>query len=320
MNSWQLAQQWPFPRHNVFEKELRAAAADWFKARGYATRSRMPYCLKAWSEWTDNIILDEVAAYIENCRTACKLNGEPFPLHKYVHHGLSSQAMAFNLIGPLITRDDMGPLLTLLKQQNIHVPGDVVSACFEYEEREVFNEDRGQPTSIDVVLKNREQVPVVFIEVKLAEKGFGGCSVFANGDCNGRSPLSGNNTCYLQFIDRWYWHLMEKYGFSQMLEDERQCIFVAHYQFFREVLFSLEKGGIFILLSDERSPVFHCSADGAGRGLMPFLLEFVPNDLKDRIASVSIQRFLTILKQSEKHRDWVDPFERKYGLARPAGS
>lgn len=315
MNSRQLSQQWPFPRHKTFEKELRDAAANWFKNQGYPTRSRMPYCLKSWSEWKDNIILDEVAANIESRKADCQRNKKPFPMHKYVHHGLSSQAMTFNLIGPLITRNDFDPLMELMNQGNVNVADDIISASFEYEDRKVFKEDWGQPTSIDVVLKDKRQDPVVFIEVKLVEKEFGGCSVFSNGDCNGHNPLSGENTCYLSFIGRRYWHLVEKYGFSKPLQNERQCPFIAHYQFFREVLFSLEKGGTFILLSDERSPVFHCSTNGARRGLMPFLMKFVPVEFKDRVASVSVQQLIEIIKSSSRHRDWIDQFEQKYGLA-----
>jgi hypothetical protein len=30
--------------------------------------------------------------------------GNNFPLHKYIQHGLNSQALLFNLIGPLLTR------------------------------------------------------------------------------------------------------------------------------------------------------------------------------------------------------------------------
>ena len=315
MNSRRLAQQWPFPRYKKFEKVLQSAATKWFKDKGQPTRPRTPYCLNSWSEWKKNIILDEVATYIENFKTECVRDAKPFPLHKFVHHGLSSQAMTFNLIGPFITRGDLDPLLELLHQENVDVAESVVSASFEYEDRTVFNEDAGQPTSIDVVLKNGNQEPAVFIEVKLAEKEFGGCSVFHNGDCNGSNPLSGKNTCYLKHIGRKYWDLVEKHGLSKRLCNEQQCIFVAHYQFFREFLFSLEKGGTFILLSDERSPVFHCSINGEKRGLMAFLMEFVPDELKNRVASISVQQLTNAIKESNKHSDWIHQFECKYGMA-----
>lgn len=107
---------------------------------------------------------------------------------------------------------------------------------------------------------------------------------------------------------------MDKYKFTDKLQQEKQCIFVAHYQFFREVLFSLEKNGIFLLLSDERSPVFHCELNGINRGLMPFLLTLVPKRLKKKIVSISVQELVGNIKEVGIHNDWVNEFERKYGL------
>ena len=315
MSSRSLAQQWQFPRYKVFERHVRAAASNWFKEKGYIVHSKMPYCLSILNDWKKNIILEEVADYIEKFKNDCEQAGEPFPLHKYIHHGLSSQAMAFNLIGPLVTRNDLDPLLRLLNHGN-GFSVQATSASFEYEDRAVFNEDTGQPTSIDVVLNNEANQPVVFIESKFVEKEFGSCSVFAGGDCSGRNPLIDKNQCFLHFIDRKYWELMEKYGFDVALRDEKQCVFVAHYQFFREVLFSIEKGGIFVLLSDERSPVFHCSVNGSDNGVMPFLTEFVPDQYKSGIISISIQKLVGEIKESVIHQDWIGDFENKYGLKR----
>ena len=186
---------------------------------------------------------------------------------------------------------------------------------FEYEDRSVFNEDTGQPTSVDVVLEDASGNPIVFIESKLAEQEFSGCSVFSNGDCEGRNPVGREETCYLHFIGRRYWKLMTKYGITEGLINERQCLFSAHYQFFREVLLSLEKGGTFVLLSDERSPVFHCKSEKVQRGIMPFLTEFIPAQYRSRIASISIQELIGYLKTNEKHRDWLGEFELKYGMS-----
>ena len=315
MNSRQLAKRWPFPRHKLFEKELRNAATRWFQDRGYPTHSRMSYCLRHWNDWKNNIILLEVSEYIEKTKNECEQKGKPFPLHKYLHHGLSSQAMAFNLIGPLITRNDYEPLIQVIQENGIENGKHIDSAVFEYEDRSVFNEDSGQPTSIDIVLTDSKRTPVFFIESKLVEKEFGGCSVFSEGDCNGENPISNKKQCFLHFIGRKYWELMDKYGFSEILREEKQCVFVAYYQFFREVLFALEKGGVFILLSDERSPVFYCEANGIEKGLMAFLLKFVPSHHANRIASISIQKLVQKIKESKKHNDWIEEFESKYGLA-----
>lgn len=316
MNSRQLAQRWPFPRHKVFEGVLRKAASVWFAEKGFSTHHKMSYCLKKCEDWKNNIILEEVARYIEQYKNGCEAQGKPFPLHKYAHHGLSSQAMAFNLIGPLITRNDYAPLQETLSKQNISSVSEIASALFEYEDRSVFNEDSGQPTSIDIVLKDSSGIPIIFIESKLVEQEFGGCSVFLDGDCDGKNPLSDKERCYLHYIGRKYWKLIEKYGISNSLRYERQCVLVSHYQFFRELLFSLEKGGVLVLLSDERSPVFHCKTDGVQRGLMPFLIEFVPEQLKNRISSISIQSLVENIKKSNRHNDWIEEFEKKYGLTK----
>jgi hypothetical protein len=275
----------------------------------------MSYCLKSLDDWPNNIILDEVAAYIARVKHASEEAGKPFPLHKYVHHGLSSQAMVFNLVGPLITRDDYEPFVRLLAANGVEAEPPIASAVFEYEDRDVFNEDTGQPTSIDIVLQDEAQTPVIFIESKLVERGFGGCSVFAAGDCDGANPVDDKNRCYLHFIGRRYWTLMEKHGFTACLQQERQCVFTAYYQFFRELLFALEKGCVFVLLSDDRSPVFHCAVDGDHRGLMTFLRSFVPPELQPRIVSVSVQALVDAIRASGNHGDWIGAFERKYGLA-----
>lgn len=314
MNSKKLAQEWPFPRHRMFEDQLRRSASAWFEGKQFSTHPKRHYCLKERSDWKKNIILDEVSAYVEQVKSNCEKEGKPFPLHKYVHHGLSSQALVFNLIGPLVTRNDYKPLIRLLEKKNVGNAHQIASATFEYEDRSVFNEDSGQPTSIDIVLRDGEKTPFIFIEGKLVEKEFGGCSVFAGGDCNGANPIANKEQCYLHFIGRSYWDLMDKYGFTYNLRRERQCIFVAHYQFFREVLFSLEKGGIFILLSDERSPVFHCDVKGTNRGLMPFLLTFVPQKLRGRILSISVQELVNEIQAVGNHNDWINEFKRKYGL------
>jgi POLQ-like helicase len=112
MSSRSLANTWPYPRHMAFEKQLRTAAQNWFKNKGYPVRPKMPYLLDSWDNWSRNIILPEVADYVKKER-AERATIKGFPLHKYIHHGLSSQAMLFNLIGPLIVRQDLNPLRLL---------------------------------------------------------------------------------------------------------------------------------------------------------------------------------------------------------------
>ncbi|HPQ35494.1 MAG TPA: hypothetical protein P5200_11690 [Tenuifilaceae bacterium] len=248
-SSRRLAQDWKYPRYSRFEEQLRTAASSWFENKGFPVHPKMKYCLDSLDKWEMNIILPEVSNYIVDVRQQKEKDSKPFPLHKYAHHGLSSQAMVFNLVGPLIVRNDYDPLIEVLRSKGITI-NEGIEAEFEYEDRDVFNENTGQPTSIDLIIKNigQKKEPFIFIESKLVEAEFGGCSVFSKGDCNGRNPVNDKSSCFLHFIGRKYWDLMDKHGFSDVLHDQKICILVNYYQFFRELLLSIEKNGTFVLL------------------------------------------------------------------------
>lgn len=312
MNCKQKAKEWNYPRHTEFVSELRNSSAEWFTKNSFQVHSKMPYCLESLDNWRNNIILSEVAEYIENFKIESDKNNKPFPLHKYAHHGLSSQAMVFNLIGPLITRNDLTPLIALLEAKGI--VDKFEKAQFEYEDRTVFNEDTGQPTSIDLVLFDTENRPKIFIESKLVEAEFGGCSVFKKGDCAGGNPIDNLQVCFLHFIGRKYWSLIEKYDFKEKLKNEKICILANYYQFFREILLSIDRDGYFVLLSDERSPVFNYQKDGKVRGLIPLLTELVPSKYRDRIVLVTIQEIVHSIESPGRHNDWINEFRLKYGL------
>ncbi len=81
---------------------------------------------------------------------------------------------------------------------------------FEYSQRSVFNEDSGQPTSIDLVLRAPEGEVSAFVECKFVEREFGQCSVFTGGDCDGRNPASDLSLCYLHHIGRRYWNVASR--------------------------------------------------------------------------------------------------------------
>lgn len=316
-SSRKLARKWPYTRHEEFVKTLRDAAAKWFETHGYEIHSRMPYCLAQHCMWPNNIICDEVVEYI--CKEQKKhAKQSPFILHKYVHHGLSSQAMAFNLLDPLIERNDFAPLQAALARIGIAWSGEVFDARFEYEDRDVFNEDVGQPTSIDVFLAGKDNC--LFIEAKLSEKEFGGCSIFAGGDCEGRNPYPGRlGRCYLHHIGREYWQKFDELEFfKSRLANGEICPFANYYQFFREVLFALHhKDGTFILLHDERNPAFLRQADdGTGQGgLWPFLYEAIPHSLRNRVGRLTIQSLVDEIQKSGRHDDWIGEFKKKYGMA-----
>ncbi|HPQ35643.1 MAG TPA: hypothetical protein PK563_14215 [Tenuifilaceae bacterium] len=312
LSSRRLAQDWKYPRYSKFEEQLRVAASNWFEKKGFPVHPKMKYCLDKLANWTTNIILPEVSNYILDVRQQKEKDSRPFPLHKYAHHGLSSQAMVFNLMGPLIVRNDYDPLIEVLENKGISI-NKKIEAEFEYEDRTVFNEDTGQPTSIDLIIKSKgsEKKPFIFVESKLVEAEFGGCSVFAKGDCNGRSPVNDKPSCFLHFIGRKYWDLMDKHGFAEVLKDQKICILVNYYQFFRELLLSIEKNGTFVLLYDERSPVF---VNSDGRGLIPLLREFIPEQHQNKLILITIQELVESISRHQMHSDWIGEFKEKYGI------
>lgn len=314
ISSRALAYTWPYCRHHHYESDLQEAAANWFADREFPTSNRYQYILANREQWPQNIILPEVAEFIQRISARRVAEKRGFPLHKYIHHGLSSQAMLFNLIGPLIAHRDFEPLQEVFDAHGLTWPREDVEIILEYEDRQVFNEDTGQPTSVDMVIRDGSGGSSLFIEAKLVEKEFGSCSVFAGGDCDGRNRAQDFSLCYLHHIGRRYWELLDKHRFLEgPLGGESTCVLSIHYQFFREVLFAVELGGTFVLLHDERSPTFRIKDSEQERGLMPFLMNFVPSSLKSRVGLVCIQEIVKAIKSSDRH-PWIREFERKYGL------
>lgn len=99
-SSRELTKTWPYKRYADFEKVLREAASKWFEEKGFKTKPAMPYCLESFEMWDQNLITEGVREYIKE-EIKNKSGDDPFPAHKYLHHGLSSQAMGFNLIGSM---------------------------------------------------------------------------------------------------------------------------------------------------------------------------------------------------------------------------
>ena len=296
---------WDFPRHIYYERALRDVAAKWFAKKGYPVRQKMKYILA---------ILPEVVAYIDDQKAKHEQAKLSYPLHRYLHHGLSSQAMLFNLVGPLIVRNDLTPLKSTIEEIGLEWPARDVKGAFEFENRNVFLETQGQPTSIDLVIGENLDKPRIFVESKFVEKEFGGCSLFEKGDCDGRNPAPEFSNCYLHHIGRQYWVLMEKHGLlDEPLAKEATCIMAGYYQFFREVLMSIEMRGVFVLLCDSRSPTFAYQDRSASRGLMPFLLSLIPGHLHSKIKLLYIQELVDAIRESGRH-EWVGEFEIKYGM------
>lgn len=161
-NSRSLSKNWNFPRHKSYEGLLRSAASKWFADNKFSVDKKYAYMLENRTDWQNNIIIPEVASYVQNLKEERERNKKNFPLHKYVHHGLSSQALLFNLVGPLIIRNDLTPLKNVIEKKGMIWPSTESIAEFEFEDRSIFNEENAQPTSIDLVIKNSVNYPSLF--------------------------------------------------------------------------------------------------------------------------------------------------------------
>lgn len=312
------AGQWPYARHRDYQKKLQQVAAAWLKSKNVNAGQKYSYILADRGGWRDNVILPEVVDYLVAEQRRRATQGEAFAFQKYIHHGLSSQAMLCNLAGPLIVRKDLEPLRVACEAAGIPWP-TAATATFEVTDRSVFNEESAQPTSIDLVIGGRGNSAALFVEAKLTETEFGSCSVFQSGDCEGMSPLSDFNLCFLHFIKRKYWIKMAEHGaLVGPLARSPLCPMATYYQFYCELLFALDKGGYYVLLYDERNPAFVRAGAGAAagseRGLWPFLTSLLPKELKKRTRRVSIQAVLASIRQSGRHEDWASEFALKYGL------
>jgi POLQ-like helicase len=100
------------------------------------------------------------------------------------------------------------------------------------------------------------------------------------------------------------------------LASDSSCAFTNYYQFFRESLFAIHKGGHFVLLHDARSPVFlRQGKNGAvTTGLWPLLLELSPAPMRSRLHPVTIQQVVAAIQASGRHQDWIAQFKKKYGI------
>jgi len=302
---------WPFPHGKEWEEDLKRHLAQYFegekfKDQKFPISSRHPYILAKHSDWHKNILLDRVAQYFD-----IEIANRHFALHKWIHHGLSSQAFLFNLLGPLVVDKQWHIFDEILRQTGIRLSASITDAKFEVEDPEVFNELRGQPTSIDLCLYTGD-IEEVFIEFKFTEKNFGGCSVFNDGDCDGRNPANDFNLCYLHYIGRKYWELMKKHGLlSKQIKRDSQCPFSTLYQLYRLILFAIEKNGHFLLLYDERNPSFLVERDNIKRGLFNLVYESLPSKIRDKCHALSAQSILPIV-QKHPELDWTNELKEKY--------
>jgi len=292
-------------RKDLVEK-LRAQTATYFRRKGYPT-AKCGYILEKYADWKGNIIVDEVAQYIDEKKQSCEKKRIPFPLHNYIHHGLSSQACLFNLLGPILVSRDYSTLKEILSLSGLEISGDVIRAEFEYADRSVFNENRAQPTSVDLYIETNSNEKV-FTEFKFTESGFGLCSLYEEGDCDGSNPKGDLNKCYLHGLGRTYMELMLKYD---LLTNFQCCPFIEFYQAYRLLLFALEKDGCFLLIHDERNPAFLIQQRELMMGRHRRFKDSLPKAIADKVFILSIQK---IVKRLEDFRrcNWLNEFKEKY--------
>jgi len=303
-------------KYDDYKRIMKEAASAWFARRGYSTDPNSRYCLESKRKWKQNIIRSEVADYINEIINK-SAGRNSFSLHKYIHNGLSSQAMVINLFGPLVVAERFDTIRSVLVSSGIEIGDFIENAEFEYADRDVFDEKGNQPTSIDLAFN--PEGGGVFMEAKFTETEFGGCSSYSANKCDGKVPNPTNSdTCYLNKRGRRYWELLDKFGFLKigMFQNEK-CPLIEYYQFFREVLFALEKNGSFVLLYDDRNPHFKASneRDGLTSRLWPTLIDSVPVQYKSRVRRISISQVLKSIDELHGPEHWISEFREKYGFA-----
>jgi hypothetical protein len=293
-------------QYQSFVEGVRGSVARYFASKGLAVHPVHPYCLTDHYDWRGNIIDPDVHTYIQAERAQRKARGEGFALHRWGHHGLSSQALLFNLLGPLVANEDYPALDAVLEVGDIPMRGSVNQATFEYEDRSVFKEHDRQPTSVDLALWT-DAGDAVFIECKFTESGFGGCSSVPE-RCHGANPLLDfNANCYLTKRGRTYWEVFQRHHLPGVFDLEApECPIAGQYQLYRLVGFALKKGAHFVLLYDERNPTFV----GPGGCYSGFLDDLKPA-AKAKCHALTIQRAVQAL---ERHQgsERVLEFRKKY--------
>jgi len=300
-----------------FVKKLQENAANYFKEKKCAISNdkNREYILDSYVNWRNNIILPSVLNYLNNYKRDCNENKKPCPFHKWLHHGLSSQACLFNLFGPFLADNDWGPLkeiLMLSKSESgnyLTLRGNIDKAEFEYSINKTFEENRGQPTSIDLYV-HTEKDEKIFIEFKFTESGFGVCSVYENGNCDGANPLKNPKICYLNELGRSYIDLMKKH---ELLIDNESCPFVEFYQAYRLLLFSLENDGHFVFIYDDRNPSFINELNGERHGKLIRFIKLLPERYQHNIYILTVKEIVHYL-QKHYNYTWLDEFKKKYLL------
>jgi len=303
----------------AFEAELQATAATWFRKHGHPVRKDMNSCISEPNLWHHNIILPEVARLIRITASTWnrRLPGVASRFEGTLHHGLSTHAMAFNLLGPLVTRKDLAPIKAAFKAVGGWGHWDELYAYFEAHDRKVFNELRGIPACLDFAIMGNGNG--LFMDVIFTQSGFGGCPHIQDGSCDGKNPCSFGklSECALARSGNTLWTRMEEWEMSEATRiDGDTCPFVNYYAFFRSLMYSLVKDGVYILIYDERNPLF-VQRDAKGNlvgGLCQQLSESLPRHIWSRVGAFTVQDLVRAIEKSGRHGDWIQKFKDKYGI------
>lgn len=306
---------WKYDKFSDFRKAQELTASNYFFNKGKSNKDlkihdKSPYILKERKDWHRNIIVNSVYEYVNEKKSEAE-HKVSYPLHKYIHHGLSSQAMLFNLFGEAVVKKDYNFFQEVFQITDIKISIQY-ELKFEHSNSNTFKEDR-QPTSFDFAVFDKSGgLRNIFVEAKYVEPDFGGCSTIERGECEGLNPISNPDLCYLTHKGRNYWALMKKYGLDEPYANSPICPFAIYYQFFRELMFALENNGYFVILIDKRNPAFEKEIAARKRGLIPVLMDKIPHEHKEFIKVIYIQDILPIL--THHGYTWVDEFKEKYGM------
>ncbi len=277
---------------------VKASTAAWFASRRIPVGGKWPHVLRSRDEWRRNIIDPAVAAHLAST-----------PLHARVHYGTSSQALLFNLVGPMLLPGVDGglePLRQALRKRNIPWPVGSVNALLEYQDRQVMKESKRSPTSVDLAIRSSDTREAgLYIECKFTETGFGRCSRKKE-LCRAADPMDGGVTCYYTEKGIGYWDALERLGFYDTLPRRAGCPLRRDYQFYRMVLFAVLQRGRFVLLYDERNRGIAAHLDR--------LRETVPPACQEAIGALTVQDVLEECGKWEAHTSWLPLFREKYGL------
>ena len=299
--------------YNKFRSSLEQSSSTWFKNSGFNTNPKHPYILLHEKDWGKNILLPEVYEYILEAK---RLRNYPFPLHNWLHNGLSSQAMLFNLFGPLVVKKSLSVLEEPLKEIGIELP-KVVSGVFEYQDKLVFNELQPQPTSLDFAILDKSDAPKILFEAKLVEKGFGLCSRLRSSICSGLNPLNKDvhdpiKECELVKMGREYWKVLnESNALTEVTKNGPTCPMAIFYQFYREIGFAIKTNSQLVFLVDERNPFF---SPNYYSSLTNKLIKTLNSSAQSRIKIVTIQRIFKEIEKIFSNQSWVKSFSEKYNL------